>query len=93
MLQMNTEVSRIGFWVGYKKECWNDLNNTEYKYTDNIEKQQIPKNIRDGAVEEEELWISRSLIALVHLTFSFAMFFPNMIYTGGIRDFYITVSL
>ena len=57
MLRMNTvtEVSRKGFMSWIQKECWNDLNNTEYKYTDNIEKQQIPKNIRDGAVEEEEL--------------------------------------
>ena len=90
------------FWAEYKKECWNYLSNTEYKYTDNIKKQQIPKiqtmTFRDGAVAEEELWISRSLIPLIRLAFSFAIkvaaiYFPNMIYIGGIRDFYITVAL
>ena len=79
-----------------------DSNNTEYKKTDNIKKQQIPKiqtmTFKDGAVAEEGLWISWSLIPLIRLAFSFAIkvaaiYFPNMIYTGGIFDFYITVLL
>ena len=79
-----------------------DSNNTEYKKTDNIKKQQIPKiqtmTFKDGAVAEEGLWISRSLIPLIPLAFSFAIEvaainFPNMIWTGrGMCDFYIVVS-
>ena len=67
------------FWAEYKKECWNYLNNTEYKYTDDIEKQKIPKNptliFREGA--EEGLWISRSLIPLIRLAFSLQSKLPQ----------------
>ena len=55
---------------------------------------------KDGAVawRDCESGESRSLIPLIRLAFSFAIkvaaiYFPNMIYTGGTCDFYITVAL